>query len=352
VNGEDRALSTVVGDVETWLVAQKPQIALALPSFLTPDRMMRVFLTEIRKTPTLLQCSRQSLMSCMMQSAQLGLEPGGVMGHMYFVPYKGEATPIIGYKGLIDLARRSGQIVSISARVVYSKDEFRYAYGLNEYLEHVPALGDRGNPTFVYAVANLVGGGHAFEVMSVEQVNAIRNRAVSYMYAEDNQKKNSVWHLHWDEMARKTAIRRIYKYLPSSILPPEAREALYAEDTREFPESGSTAGMMQMPSEKKPAAAQESAQPAAAAPGSAEAQPGGASPAQLKYIMTLCGDLKIKTDDQRHAAIIQLIGGTGSTKDLGPADASLLIDKLQMLKNKKGSLTFDGDGTPEITLPK
>jgi hypothetical protein len=101
-----------------------------------------------------------------------------------------------------------------------------------------------------------------------------------------------------------------------------------------------------MPSEKaKPA-------PAAAAPGSAEAHPGGASAAQLKYIMTLCGDLKIKTDDQRHSAIIQLVGGTGSTKDLGPADASLLIDKLQMLKNKKGSLTFDGDGTPEIEMPK
>lgn len=213
-----------------WISENRAQIALALPKWITADRMIRVILTELRKTPRLLDCRRESLISCIMQAAQLGLEPGGVLGHIFFVPYKDEATPIIGYKGLIDLCRRSGEIVSIAARVVYSRDQFTYQYGLEEKLEHVPALTERGEPLHIYAVAQLVGGGHAFEVMSVADVNAIRDKSKSY-----GQGDFSPWRTHWSEMARKTAIRRLFKYLPSSVMPREAHELLAAEDTREFP---------------------------------------------------------------------------------------------------------------------
>ena len=78
-----------------------------------------------------------------MQAVQLGLEPG-LLGHCYILPYKREATFIIGYKGMIDLARRSGHIQSIYAHAVHENDEFEYELGLHPKLEHKPSHGDRG----------------------------------------------------------------------------------------------------------------------------------------------------------------------------------------------------------------
>jgi len=211
----------------------KEQLKAAIPTGITPQMMTRVVLTMVRTNPKIAQCTRDSVLSCMMQSAQLGLLPGGAMGHAYFVPYKSECTLILGYKGLIDLARRSGQIVSISSRVVYENDEFEFAYGLEDKLSHTPAKGERGEPVYVYAVAKLVGGGHAFEVMTVDDINKIRDQSQAYRYAEKGR-KDSTWHLFWGEMARKTTIRRLFKYLPASIIPPEAYEALQVEDDRTY----------------------------------------------------------------------------------------------------------------------
>ena len=118
-------------DVVTGKAFQK-QMALALPKSLTPERLTRIVMSECRKTPALLNCSPTSFYGCVLQCAQLGLEPGSALGHCYLLPFgNGKASDgrpnaqlIIGYRGMIDLARRSGQIVSISAHCVHEADEF------------------------------------------------------------------------------------------------------------------------------------------------------------------------------------------------------------------------------------
>lgn len=195
----------------------KNQMALAMPKHMTADRLMRIALTEVRKVPALGRCNVQSFMGAIMQCAQLGIEPGAALGHAYLLPFgNGKASDglancqlIIGYRGMIDLARRSGQIISLTARTVHANDTFSYAYGLDETLEHVPATGDRGDMTHVYAVAKLKGGGIQFEVMSKADVLKVK--------ASSKAGNNGPWVSHFDEMAKKTVIRRLFKYLPVSI---------------------------------------------------------------------------------------------------------------------------------------
>jgi recombination protein RecT len=167
-------------------------------------------------------------MGAVVQCSQLGLEPNTPLGHAYLIPFEKrrkqgdqwvtvatEVQIVIGYKGLIDLARRSGQVVSIAAHAVCANDHFEYAYGLDERLEHRPALNNRGDVIAFYAVAKLVGGGHAFEIMSVEQITEIRNNSQGWKTSK--KKEESVWGLHFEEMGRKTVLRRLFKYLPVSI---------------------------------------------------------------------------------------------------------------------------------------
>ena len=188
----------------------KSQFAAALPKHMTPERMARIVTTEIRKTPALVNCEQGSFLGAVIQCAQLGLEPGNSLGHAYILPYGKQAQLIIGYKGMIDLARRSGQIISISARVVRDGDFFEYEFGLDESLAHRPAEdGSEGEITHVYAVARLKDGGRQFEVMSKAQVIAVQNQSKAG--------KSGPWVSHWEEMAKKTVIRRLFKYLPVSV---------------------------------------------------------------------------------------------------------------------------------------
>ena len=194
------------------------QMALALPKNLTAERLTRIVMTEVRKTPALLNCNQESFFGAVLQCAQLGLEPGSALGHCYLLPFgNGKARDgrpncqlIIGYRGMIDLARRSGQIVSINAYVVHEADDFEYELGLHPDIHHKPSpLADRGPVTFVYAVAQLKGGGVQFEVMSRAEVEAVR--------AQSKAGKSGPWVTHWDEMARKSVVRKLFKYLPVSI---------------------------------------------------------------------------------------------------------------------------------------
>jgi recombination protein RecT len=105
---------------------------------MTPDRLLRIALTEVRRQPKLAECSQASLLSAVFSCAQLGLEPGGALGHAYLVPYGKEVQFILGYRGMIDLARRSGLIDSITAHAVYEGDRFECEFGLAENLVHVP----------------------------------------------------------------------------------------------------------------------------------------------------------------------------------------------------------------------
>ena len=196
----------------------KKQMAMALPKTLTADRLARIVMTECRKTPALLNCNQESFLGAILQCAQLGLEPGGALGHCYLLPFgsgkakdgRSNAQLIIGYRGMIDLARRSGQIVSIAAYVVREEDEFDYQLGLQPNIIHKPAhKAQPGAVTFVYAVANLKGGGVQFEVMSRAEIEAVRKQSKAG--------NSGPWCTHWDEMAKKTCIRRLFKYLPVSI---------------------------------------------------------------------------------------------------------------------------------------
>lgn len=212
--------------------SMKKQFALALPKHMTADRFTRVALTEMRKVPKLMESDPGSFMGAIMQCAQLGIEPGGALGHAYLLPFENRRTGktevqfILGYKGMIDLARRSGQIVSIEARAVYESDTFSVSFGLHPDLQHEPdwEAEDRGELRAVYAVAKLQGGGVQFEVMGRKEIERIRNESQGYKTAERFGKSNTPWHTHFDEMARKTVLRRLFKYLPVSIEYVEAQD--------------------------------------------------------------------------------------------------------------------------------
>lgn len=205
------------GNVAAFFEANRSSIAAVLPKHMTPDRLMKVALHAIRTTPALQDCSTKSLFGAVVQASQLGLEPNTILGHAYLVPFKNKKTGqadvqlIAGYKGLVDLARRSGQIESIAAHAVHERDEFDFCYGLDDTLTHRPYLhGDRGSIIAFYAVAKLKGGCHAFEVMSRAEVDAV-------MKASQSRGQWGPWKDHYSEMGRKTAIRRLAKYLPLSI---------------------------------------------------------------------------------------------------------------------------------------
>ena len=196
-------------NIRGMLEKMKSQIARALPKHVTPERMTRIALTELRKTPKLLDCYPESFCGAIMACSQLGLEPGGSLGQIYLIPYGKEVQAQIGYKGMIELARRSGQIVSLGAHEVHENDVFEFEYGLQEKLRHVPSLKNRGQLIAVYAVAHFVGGGHQIEVMSKEDVDKIR--------ATSKSQNSTPWVKFYNEMAKKTVIRKLFKYLPISI---------------------------------------------------------------------------------------------------------------------------------------
>ncbi len=184
------------------------QFAMALPRVgITPERMTRFALTALNRTPALLKTAPQTFLGCIVQSAQLGLDPSGITGEAYLVPYKDVCTFIIGWRGLLKLARRSGKVTEASAHVVYEKDVFSYEYGLDSSLVHKPSTDkDPGKIIFAYAYAKFADGGRAFEVMTREQIDSVR--------ASSKASSNGPWVSHFPEMARKTVFRRLAKWLP------------------------------------------------------------------------------------------------------------------------------------------
>lgn len=189
--------------------AMMPQIALALPSVITPERFTRMALTAISSNSKLEQCTEHSFLGAMMNAAQLGLEPNTPLGQAYLIPYGNQCQFQIGYKGLIDLAHRSGEFTNIYAEVVYEKDEFDYELGLEPRLVHKPTLTDRGEPIYYYAVYKLKNGGFGFKIMSKEDVEDFRKKY--------SKAKNSPWVTNFDEMAKKTVLKQVLKYAPIKV---------------------------------------------------------------------------------------------------------------------------------------
>lgn len=214
------------------LLKQKQgEIVKMLPKHLNAERLLKVAQIAATTTPALAECDVPSLIGAIGQCAQMGLEPNTVLGHAYLVPFNTKRKDangqerwvksvqvVIGYKGLIDLARRSGQIVSIAAHEVCANDRFELVYGIDEKLNHTPAMGERGEVIGFYAVAKLKDGGHCFEFMSTHQVQQIRDASQGFQQAKKFKKEDShPWTVHFVEMGRKTVIRRLAKYLPLSV---------------------------------------------------------------------------------------------------------------------------------------
>lgn len=208
-----------------FLLDRKSNIAAALPNHMHPDRMVRIIMTEIRTTPLLKECTPESLVGAMIQTSQLGLEPGNGLGHAYLIPYRNkgvyEVQLQIGYKGLIDLARRSGQLSSIASHCVHDNDELEIEYGINEKLKHVPSRKNRGLVIAAYAVAIMKDGSHQLAFMWADEINQVRNSAQAYKSAV-KYNKPTPWITNYEEMAKKTTIRRLCKYLSLS---PEMQRA-------------------------------------------------------------------------------------------------------------------------------
>lgn len=209
-NGQLVKYQDKVNNVRDLFKRGESQIKLALPKHMTVERQLRIVMTTVQRVPALLDCNPQSLIAAVMQCSQLGLEPDGALGHAYLIPFGQQAQLIIGYRGMIDLARRSGQLSTIYARAVYDRDKFVYALGDEEKITHVRCDdGERGEMTHVYAVAKLKDGGKQMEVMSKADVDAIRKRS--------RAGQSGPWKTDYEEMAKKTVIRRLFKMLPVSV---------------------------------------------------------------------------------------------------------------------------------------
>ena len=204
-----------VARVKRVLHELKVPLSQALPSHVKVDRFVRICLSTVQKNPELLDCEPATFIAAVYQCAQLGLETDGVLGQAYLVPFKNkgvkEVQLIPGYRGLMKLAYQTGEVSSIRARVVRERDKFGYGFGLFERLEHEPHRGqDAGELVAVYAVARIKGvEDPLFIVLERWEIDKIRERSKA--------SQNGPWVTDYDEMAKKSAIRRLCKMLPASV---------------------------------------------------------------------------------------------------------------------------------------
>lgn len=194
----------------------KEQVALALPKHCTADRFARVALTALNRTPKLAECTHASLLQCFMDLSAMGLEADGRRAHL--IPYGDKATLVIDYKGLVELAIRSGEISTIHADVVCENDDFVYNMGKIDKHE-VDFKTGRGKMYAAYAHVVMKDGSVKDEVMSKEEIDAIRARSRSA--------NSGPWVTDYNEMAKKTAFRRCSKWLPLSA---ELRDNIEKDD--------------------------------------------------------------------------------------------------------------------------
>jgi recombination protein RecT len=195
--------------------------------------MSRIALTALNSTPKLAQCTAESFLGCILQAAQLGLEVNTPLGHAYLIPFEDRKRGvvicqlIVGYQGQLDLARRSGMIKAIYAYPVYEGDVFSWTLGLSPDIKHSPMADPGDKPrrmTHVYAVARLEGGEPIFTVLT--HADVLRYKARS------KASGSGPWISDFEAMALKTAIRRLYRWLPKST------EMALAHNVDEAPEYG------------------------------------------------------------------------------------------------------------------
>jgi recombination protein RecT len=205
--------------IHDWIKtpAVKDLIAQALPKAITPERFLGVFTMVLKSTPELANCSKESLVAAVVQTVQLGLTPGNI-GHCYYIPFnnknKGrEAQFVLGYKGIVEMLNRCGKATLISTEIVRDGDHFECEMGLNPVLKHIPAWDGEQMPIKgVYCVAkNLVANEKVFVYMSKAEIDKVRAASKA------GQSDYSPWAKWYEEMAKKTVVKRICKLLPLSV---------------------------------------------------------------------------------------------------------------------------------------
>lgn len=226
--------------MKDYVETMKSAIAMALPSVITPERFSRMVLSALSTNHQLNECTPQSFLGAMMTAAQLGVEPNTPLGQAYLIPYRNKGTLEcqfqLGYKGLIDLAYRSGEVELVQAQVVYEKDKFKYRFGLEPQLEHIPADKDRGEPIKVYAIFKTKSGGFGFEVMSIDDIKVHAEK-----YSKSYSSSYSPWLTNFEEMAKKTVLKKCLKYAPlksdfvKAVVQDEAIKSEISEDMYEIP---------------------------------------------------------------------------------------------------------------------
>jgi len=226
MNQIDKAKQAVVTapkaiTVYEFFESQKELIRKALPKTITPDRMVSLFTMAIKSSPEIMNCSQASLIAAVIQTIQLGFLPIPSTGHIYYVPFNNrkrngqivrEVQFILGYKGMIELINRSRDAAILSAECVYGNDGFEYSFGLSPTLIHKPVKENRGNIIGVYAVAkNKIVDEKLFVYLSKDEIEKVKSASKA------GGSDYSPWSKWYEEMAKKTAIKRIAKLLPLSI---------------------------------------------------------------------------------------------------------------------------------------
>ena len=201
--------------MKDYVQVMMPEIKKALPNTITPERFSRIVLSAISNNKQLQQCTPNSFLAGMMNAAQLGLQPNTPTGEAYLIPYRNKGTLEcqfqIGYRGLVSLAYRSGQVKTVYAEAVRENDEFEYELGLEPKLIHKPAKKDRGEITYFYAVFKLVNGGEGFSVMSKDDMDKHMRK-----FSKAANAGFSPWQTNYEEMGKKTVIKRVLKLAPLS----------------------------------------------------------------------------------------------------------------------------------------
>jgi len=196
--------------------AFRAQLENALPKHLGVDRFVRSAMNEFRLNPTLQQCSVPSVLGFFMQAAMTGLEPGAVLGQCYAVPFRNkktgqmEAQFIIGYRGMLSIARRSGEVLSVDAQIVHEKDDFELWYGIEQKLVHKPYIdGNPGEMRGAYCVVRFRDGSYQYKFMPKYEIDQHRARSKA--------SSSGPWVTDYLEMCKKSVFRSMFKWLPISI---------------------------------------------------------------------------------------------------------------------------------------
>lgn len=208
---ETKSIDTkrAVGGLARFLNDRRGRLAEWAQNRVDPASLIRFALMDYQRSPQLQRCTPESIYLALIACAQLGLEPGGIKGEAYIVPYRDTATFQLGYRGILALAHRSPLIRKLSANVVYERDHFELDIGTESRIVHRPELDEeRGEVIGAYAYAVLPHDELDIEWMSRADLDKVKASA------QGTDRSDSPWRLWEDQMFRKSPVRRLGKRLP------------------------------------------------------------------------------------------------------------------------------------------